>query len=312
MLTKRKGDLADAERARLERERIRELFLLLDTDHSNALERSEFVELSRTLGKPLTDARIDAAMREMDRDGDGQVGFEEFCGACTQQPARSAGSIVPGGPRPTETPVRVAEWWQINGQISKVDGRNSMLSEATARKFIYDVPMFQGLVEPAFIAALAKRLHPLSANPGDLVISKGDEAEAMYFVVHGLAEALYDLSRPPIGRIGARLAAHTSIDRAWPLIVNVGTGPGQFFGEQALLTDAPRNAFVRATAEMELLVRSWRLPAFSNQLCGVGGSCFTSLSSPKVLEKADLTRVLADFPDLRDLVLEPTSVPQPR
>ena len=110
-------DVAEQARQAEERRRVRELFLVLDVDGSNSLERSEVAELTRHLGKRLDDAGLDAAMAEMDRDGSGGVEFDEFL-----------------------------TWWEETGQAQS---QHSILNVATARRFIYDVPMFQGASLPS-------------------------------------------------------------------------------------------------------------------------------------------------------------------
>jgi hypothetical protein len=54
-------------------------------------------------------------------------------------------------------------------------------------------------------------------------------------------------------------------------------GPGSFFGEAALLSEEPRNAYVRSLTNMEVFV----------------------------LKKQDLLAALDAFPSLRDVVLQP-------
>ena len=71
----------------------------------------------------------------------------------------------------------------------------------------------------------------------------------------GAAEALLELDSVAVGKLG----------------------PGSFFGEAALLSDAPRNAYVRSLTDMEVFV----------------------------LKKADLMTALDSFPSLRDVVLKP-------
>jgi hypothetical protein len=106
------ADVAEQARAAEERRRVRELFLVLDTDGSDSLKRGEVAELVRHLGKRLDDAALDAALAEMDKDGSGSVEYDEF-----------------------------VTWWEETGQTQS---QHAILNIATARRFIYDVPMFQG------------------------------------------------------------------------------------------------------------------------------------------------------------------------
>lgn len=59
-------------------ELLAELFNKIDTDGSGLLDRDEIAQLSRDLGKPLSEAELDDAMLSMDADGSGEVDLEEF------------------------------------------------------------------------------------------------------------------------------------------------------------------------------------------------------------------------------------------
>ena len=219
-------DVAEEAQSIEERRRIRELFIMIDTDGSNTLEREEVEELLRGLGKTLDESAVDKAMSDMDRDGGGDISFNEFL-----------------------------EWWQSKG--SKM-GAQGMLNNATARRFIHDVPMFQQLVEPKFIAMLATMLKPQSYSRGDVIINRGEIGDAMYFMMTGTAAAQLDLEEDALA---------------------VGTlGPGSCFGEQAMIKDEPRNAYVRAVTDVETLV----------------------------LAKADMMKALESFPTLVELLFKDT------
>jgi hypothetical protein len=219
-------DVAEEAQAIEERRRIRELFLMIDTDGSNTLEREEVEELLRGLGKKLDETAVDEAMAEMDRDGGGDISFNEFL-----------------------------EWWQ---RIGSKMGAQGLLNNATARRFIYDVPMFQRLVEPKFIAMLATMLKPRSYSKGDVIINRGEIGHEMYFMMTGTAAAQLDMDESALA---------------------VGTlGPGSFFGEQAMIRHEPRNAYVKAVTDVEVLE----------------------------LEKADMMKALESFPALVEMLFKET------
>jgi CRP/FNR family cyclic AMP-dependent transcriptional regulator len=69
--------------------------------------------------------------------------------------------------------------------------------------------------------------------PGEIVFDAGEDGQALYVIVSGKIA----ICRP--GQVENPIAE---------------LGPGDFFGELALLDDAPRSAQARATAEAELAV----------------------------------------------------------
>jgi CRP-like cAMP-binding protein len=92
-----------------------------------------------------------------------------------------------------------------------------------------DLPLFEGLSKRQLgkIAGLgvARRLPPLTS-----IVTKGDTGDAFFVIITG--EAV-------VRRPGRR---------------NVPLGPGDFFGEMALLDGAPRAATVEAKTEVEVML----------------------------------------------------------
>jgi len=83
------------------------------------------------------------------------------------------------------------------------------------------------------IAALARRLRPVSVRAGEILIRQGDPADRLYLVRSGRLRVLVD------GEEGLRTVREL--------------GPGAAIGELALLTGAPRSATVQAVRDGELL-----------------------------------------------------------
>ncbi len=94
------------------------------------------------------------------------------------------------------------------------------------------IPLFADLTR-AELLAVEEILHERSYLAGEIVFEEGDEGLGMYLVVSGRVEIL----RSGAGGRG-RLAE---------------VGPGEFFGELALLDDAPRSASARAMESTRLL-----------------------------------------------------------
>jgi Ca2+-binding EF-hand superfamily protein len=59
-------------------EEIREAFLAFDLDHNNFVGAAEIRHVLINIGEQPTDEEVDEMIRMVDKDGDGQVSFEEF------------------------------------------------------------------------------------------------------------------------------------------------------------------------------------------------------------------------------------------
>jgi voltage-gated potassium channel len=92
-----------------------------------------------------------------------------------------------------------------------------------------EVPFFKSLMAPR-IADLVRVLRPRFAQPGDIILRKGDEGDSMFIIASGEVEVEFGGARDP-----------------------VLLGPGQFFGELALIERTTRTATVRADDECKLL-----------------------------------------------------------
>ena len=91
------------------------------------------------------------------------------------------------------------------------------------------VPLF-AKIEPARIKLLAFTGERLTFNPGQDVCRQGEPGDAMYVILGGVADVLIDT---PAGLI-----------RVAQLKKN------GFFGETAILCDAPRNATIKASESL--------------------------------------------------------------
>ncbi|HEV8247537.1 MAG TPA: MFS transporter [Polyangiaceae bacterium] len=94
-------------------------------------------------------------------------------------------------------------------------------------RVLHGVSMLQPLPLPA-IEQLARGLEPVQVHAGDVVFRQGDPADRFYVIENGRADVVGD------GRLVTTL------------------GPGEGFGEIALLRRVPRTATVRAATDLEM------------------------------------------------------------
>src|SRR5215216_5090708 len=119
-------------------------------------------------------------------------------------------------------PILVAATWRRLGRPDRDIGE---LDKETG--LLRGLPMLQPLPLPA-IEQLARGLEPVRVPAGQAVFRQGDPADRFYVIEAGAADVVGD-------------------DR---LVTSLG--PGEGFGEIALLRRVPRTATVRATTDLEL------------------------------------------------------------
>ncbi|MCP5141711.1 MAG: cyclic nucleotide-binding domain-containing protein [Gammaproteobacteria bacterium] len=90
-------------------------------------------------------------------------------------------------------------------------------------------------VPPANIHAVFTRMEPVKVRAGEVVIRQGQPGDYFYAIQEGRCSVVRETPRDPNGIKLAEL------------------GPGDSFGEEALLSDAPRNATVTMLADGELM-----------------------------------------------------------
>jgi CRP/FNR family cyclic AMP-dependent transcriptional regulator len=99
------------------------------------------------------------------------------------------------------------------------------------------VPLFSQLSRWA-LRRLARGTVSRHFSKGDVIVREGETAVAFYFVLSGSVEVV------------------KQAEGANPLVQGI-LGPGDFFGEMALIDDYPRSATVRALEDTECL-EMWR------------------------------------------------------
>ena len=101
------------------------------------------------------------------------------------------------------------------------------------REALARAPIFSQL-ERGSLEALARAAKVRRFAPGELLVREGEDAVAFYVVCSGQAEVVKAL-----GQQKEQVVGHL--------------GPGDFFGEMALLDGFPRSASVRAATDCECL-----------------------------------------------------------
>jgi CRP-like cAMP-binding protein len=94
------------------------------------------------------------------------------------------------------------------------------------------IPLFSDLDADAFVT-LTERMELITAEPGEMIIAEGEYAASMYVIIQGTMKVVRE------GPDGGELKL-------------AELGDGAFFGEMALLTDAPRTASVVSTDDAML------------------------------------------------------------
>jgi CRP-like cAMP-binding protein len=99
--------------------------------------------------------------------------------------------------------------------------------------FLASSPLFIGLPR-RLLARLATRFFEKMYHPGEVVFEEGDPGRALFVVVEGAVEI-------------------TRATSQGPYVLNT-LGPGDAFGELALIDDFPRSATARVTTPARLLI----------------------------------------------------------
>jgi voltage-gated potassium channel len=110
----------------------------------------------------------------------------------------------------------------------KID-RELLRMRAITAALIEQVPFFKN-AGGEFLRDIIPRLDARQFAPGEVLVHEGDVGDEMYFLTRGQVEVLR-------GEPAERLAVLRE---------------GSFFGELAILTDAPRAATIRALTDVEV------------------------------------------------------------
>jgi Na+:H+ antiporter len=109
------------------------------------------------------------------------------------------------------------------------------------------IPLFTGLSAEQR-AALGKLFFSIERDDGDTIVSEGDDGVANFYVITG-GEAVVTSGGREINRLG----------------------PGDYFGEMALVRGGARSATVRAVGHLEMLaISGWNFAEFLSADAAIG------------------------------------------
>jgi CRP-like cAMP-binding protein len=174
-----------------------------------------------------------------------------------------------------QTGVYEVEEIQVQDGDQADDGQDWMTALLQSKAF-HRIPA-------SHVQALFMRMERVNLNAGDVVLRQGDEGDYFYVVMHGRCVVTRET---PLNRDGIRLAE---------------LGPGDTFGEEALVADSHRNATVSmatdgalmrlAKADFQSLLHEpllqW-LGADEAKALTVRGACWLDVRLPSESENAPL------------------------
>jgi CRP-like cAMP-binding protein len=243
-------------------ETVRAQFKAFDLDDSSMLDRHEVANLltmlrisqrnelpaaDRGLVRMPTAREIDRAIATMDADGDGLVTLAEFeawhakCGQAAIAAARRA-ARRPGAGRSQQGSRGSRRPGRERPRLPRTEGGGVAERELDSEdrtlelcdQMVQSMPVFDAM-GPAECRSMVAVLVPSAYSAGTRIIRQGDRGDAMYIL--GAGEAAATLVPAP----GA------------PEMEVKQYGRGDFFGEMALLNDAPRKANIVARSDCTCL-----------------------------------------------------------
>lgn len=167
-----------------------------------------------------------------------------------------AALVIAGLPLPL---LMLVTWARVRSSDELAADRGTVVAR------LHRVPLFRGL-DMASLEQLAALAEPVAVAAGQDPIRQGEPGDRFYVIQEGEADILID---------GFRIRE---------------LGPGDDFGERALLRDTPRTATVHALSDMELLAIG--RDAFLQAVTGEAGVSF----EPRDLVRAPAVEVLRELP----------------
>ena len=119
-----------------------------DSDGSGAINKREFVKLTRSLGLSLTRKEAETIYQKLDIDGDGAISFGEVRLAITHPPPPAPPS--PSSPSPSHPPRQFHPWWRN----VKASAKDRLVGQAIESKNDWESELFLDKHDQAEVRSL--------------------------------------------------------------------------------------------------------------------------------------------------------------
>ncbi|KAI9328939.1 cyclic nucleotide-binding-like protein [Obelidium mucronatum] len=118
--------------------------------------------------------------------------------------------------------IRKEEWWKTQKYLAQQERFGAEFAQDIARKDLKKVPIFSSAPD-SFIQSLAIKTKCFVAEENEIIVSIGEESDAIYFILSGVLEVVGDDG-----------------------VVHADMTDGAFFGEVGVLMNLKRTASIRA------------------------------------------------------------------
>lgn len=216
------------------------------------LEKERIVDIARAMWEVQVAAGATVVRQGDDgdnmyviEDGEFEVLYSDEVVA-TLGPGRSFGehALMYNCPRnATVRAIRAARLWAIDREtFRRIIMQESIKRRARYQDFLLRVPLLQSLLDYER-AKVADALEPVEFENGKVIIKQGStDVDGFYIIENGTVSCTKEPDEPLNGD-----------DAPAEAVEAIRLGPGDYFGELALLTNKPRAATVTAIGQVKLL-----------------------------------------------------------